>query len=92
MRSPRFLLAGLLCLAPLVLGGCSMPHVLGLGSYYEVTDTASGHIYYTQDIKRQSRGVVEFIDPASDALISVPGASIRKISEADFRAGRQAGR
>lgn len=88
MRSPRIVLAGLVCLAPLLLGGCSMPHVLGLGSYYEVTDPATGQVYYTDDIERRPRGVVEFIDPKTDALVSVPGAAVREISKGEYRAGR----
>lgn len=87
MRNPRLLLAGLVCLAPL-LNGCSMPHILGMGSYYEVTDPASGQVYFTDDIERRSRGVVEFINPKTDALVSIPGATVRKISKDEFRAGQ----
>ena len=30
------------------LAGCSVPHVMGLGSYYQVTDPYSGRVYFTQ--------------------------------------------
>ncbi len=90
----RPLLATLVCYVPLLLGGsllaggCSAPHVMGLGSYYAVTDPVSGRVYYTEKLKREERGVVEFRDAASGAWVSLPGAETREISESEFRAGR----
>ncbi|MEO8224398.1 MAG: hypothetical protein ABI661_06300 [Gammaproteobacteria bacterium] len=90
------LLATLVCHVPLLLGGsllvggCSMPsvpHVLGLGSYYAVTDTA-GRIYYTDSLARESRGSIEFRDGTTGAWVSLPGGSVKKINEAEFRAGK----
>jgi len=74
----------------LQLTGCSMPrmrmpHVMGLGSYYEVTDNSSGEVYYTDNLSRESRGAVEFTDPASGAVISLGAASVREISEDEYR-------
>jgi len=88
----RRLLASLLCTAPLLVAGCAMPriampHIMGFGSYYEVTDDATGRIYYTDNLSRESRGVIEFKDPASGALISLAAASVREISEAEYRQG-----
>ena len=84
----RRLLASLLCAAPLLMAGCSMPHVMGLGTYYEVTDDATGRIYYTDNLRRESRGVIEFEDPASGAVISLAGASVREISDDEYRRNR----
>ena len=44
--------AAALCLA---LAGCSVPHVMGLGSYYQVSDPVSGKVYFTQQIEREPR-------------------------------------
>jgi hypothetical protein len=59
------LLASLVCAAPLLMAGCSMPriampHIMGLGSYYAVTDDATGRVYYTDNLSREPRGVIEF--------------------------------
>ncbi len=90
--STRRLLASVLCAAPLLMAGCSMPriampHIMGLGSYYAVTDEATGRTYYTDNLSREPRGVIEFEDPASGALISLAAASVREISEAEYRQG-----
>lgn len=88
---PARLLSGLLCLAPLMvaggLAGCSVPHVMGLGSYYAVTDGETGRVYYTDRLKREDRGAVEFQDPDTDAWVSLKSAQVRSISKAEFRAG-----
>ncbi len=90
-RVPARLLASLLCISPLLaaggLSGCSMPHVMGLGSYYAVTDDATGRVWYTDNLTREERGVVEFRDPATGAWVSLRSAQVREISDAEFRAG-----
>jgi hypothetical protein len=80
---PALLLTALAGLA----GGCSMPHVLGMGSYYAVTDPGTGRVYYTDDLEREPRGVVEFRDPVSGASISLRSAEVREIGADEFRAG-----
>ena len=82
----RPLLTGLAVLA-LLLSGCSLPHIGGMGAYYSVTDPGTGKVYYTEGVKRERRGVVEFRDAASGAWVSIPGAEVRDISEAEFRLG-----
>ena len=90
-RVPARLLAGMLSVAPVLtaggLSGCSMPHVMGLGSYYAVTDDATGRIYYTDNLTREDRGAIEFRDPATGAWVSLRSAQVREISDAEFRAG-----
>lgn len=81
------LLAILICATPLALSGCSMPHMMGMGSYYAVTDEASGQVYYTDNLAREKRGVVEFRDSETGAWISLAAAQVREISEAEFRVG-----
>jgi hypothetical protein len=72
-----------------VLGACSlsMPDLPGLASYYEVTDPASGTVYYADDLSREKRGVIEFRDGKTGAWVSIPGATVREISKRQFRAG-----
>jgi len=87
-RFPGHLLAAIVAVAGVVaLPGCSMPHVMGLGSYYAVTDEATGRVWHTDKLKREERGIVEFRDPASGAWVSLKAAQVREISEAEFRAG-----
>ena len=87
-RSPGRWLAIFICATPLLLAGCALPHVAGLGSYYAITDVASGRIYYSDNLSREGRGVVEFVDSASGARVSIPSATVREISRAEYRAGR----
>ena len=89
----RYFPVGLICMVLLQLAGCSlphirMPHVMGLGTYYEVTDNPSGQVYYTDNLSRESRGAIEFTDPASGAVISLATASVREISEAEYQQKR----
>ncbi|MCL4791823.1 MAG: hypothetical protein KJ040_07195 [Gammaproteobacteria bacterium] len=69
------------------LAGCSVPHVLGMGSYYQVTDPSSGKVYFTHQIEREDRGVVEFMDDTSDSWVSLPDGEVKTITEAEYRAG-----
>lgn len=85
LRLPALLLAGLL--SATTLSGCSLPHVMGMGSYYAVTDDATGKVYYTDKLSREARGAVEFLDPATGAWTSLRSAQVREISAAEFRAG-----
>ena len=87
-RRPGRCLASLIVAIPLLLAGCALPHVAGLGAYYAITDVATGRTYYSDNISRETRGVVEFEDSASGARVSIPSATVREISRAEFRAGR----
>ena len=72
------------------LGGCSlppMPHAFGLGSYYTVIDGDTGRVWYTDELKREERGSVEFHDPATGAWVSLRTAEVREISADEFRTG-----
>lgn len=81
--------ATLACAASLVLSACSvsLPHVAGMGSYYAVTDTASGRVYYADKLSREDRGVVEFRDGATGAWVSLESADVREIGKDEFLAG-----
>ena len=81
----RLFLAGIACAA--LLSGCSLPHVLGLGSYYSITEVGSGRVFYSESLRHEKNGVVEFRDARSGAWVSLPGAAVRDISHAEFRTG-----
>ncbi len=87
MIFPRRFLASLVCCAPLVLGGCALPQFMGLGPYYAITDNASGSVYYSDNLSREKKGVVEFRDSSSGAWVSIPAATVRQLTQAEFRAG-----
>ena len=81
----RSLLAGITCAA--LLSGCSMPHYLGLGSYYAITEVGTGRVYYSESLRHEKRAVVEFRDAQSGAWVSLPQAEVREISKAEFTTG-----
>ena len=83
----RRFLAILVCCVPLVLGGCSLPRFVGLGPYYAITDNASGRVYYSDNLSREKKGVVEFRDSTSGVWVSIPSATVRQLTQAEFRAG-----
>ena len=58
----------------------------GVSSYYRVTDTATGTVYYADKLKEERRGVVEFRDANTGAWVSLPTAEIAEISKGEFRA------
>jgi len=65
-----------------------MPNVMGLGGYYAVTDDETGRIWYTDNLKREERGAIEFRDSATGAWVSLRSAQVREITDAEFRAGQ----
>jgi hypothetical protein len=75
-----------LCLA---LAGCSVPHVMGMGSYYQVSDPSSGKVYFTQQVELEDRGVIEFLDASSGTWVSLPAGEVKTITEAEYQAGLQ---
>lgn len=81
----RFLAAALTM--ALMAASCSMPRMMGMGSYYEVTDPASGRVYFANELSREDRGAVEFRDGATGAWISLPAAEYKEISPAEYQAG-----
>lgn len=74
-------------LAAAALGACSLPRMAGLGSYYQVTDPATGRVYFADELSREDRGIVEFRDGATGAWVSLAAAEYQEISAADYRAG-----
>ena len=67
-----------------LIAGCQLPRLPGTGGYYQVTDQA-GKVYFTRDLQREARGVVEFRDSGTGAWISVAGAEIEPLSADEYR-------
>jgi len=86
MKNNRFGLPVLVVTLSL-LAGCGALNVLpGVSDYYRVTDTGTGAVYYTDGIKKERRGVVEFRDANTGAWVSLPAAEVVEISKGEFRA------
>jgi len=76
MRTIRLTGAALLALV-LATAGCT--------TYYRVTDPASGRTYYTDDVKRNAQGTVQFTDAKSGADVTLPTSEVLEISSDDYK-------
>jgi hypothetical protein len=82
-RSPLILLLAVV-LAP--LAGCKR--------YYRITDRETGDQYYTEHINKKDleySGVVNFVDGATGAVITLDDYELRKIGLRAFRQGVREG-
>jgi hypothetical protein len=87
MSIKRLKRIGMVAAVCIALAGCSVPHVMGLGSYYQVTDPSSGKVYFTRQIEREDRGVVEFMDDSSDSWVSLSASEVKTVTQAEYEAG-----
>jgi len=69
----------LLGLVTLLTAGCV--------SYYKVTDTNSGKVYYTQAVTNKDSGAVAFTDAETKANVTLQSSEVREVSEDTFREG-----
>jgi uncharacterized protein YceK len=76
MRTARVTTLMLLLAMVLATAGCT--------TYYRVTDPASGRMYYTDEIKRNQQGTVQFRDAKSGADVTLPTSEVLEISS-DFK-------
>ncbi len=74
----RFVLCGLACAVAFTLCGCA--------SYYKVVDTSSGRVYYTDNIKKQGAGAIEFKDEVSKTHVTLSSSEIMEITEDQYKA------
>ena len=77
MRTARVTTLMLLLAMVLATAGCT--------TYYRVTDPASGRMYYTDEIKRNQQGTVQFRDVKSGADVTLPTSEVLEISSDDFK-------
>ena len=74
IRKLRIMIAGILALA---VAGCS--------SYYKIADPASGKIYYSNEIQKES-GSIEFKDANSGSTVTIQNSEVTEISQEEFKA------
>lgn len=68
------------CLAACLLAGC--------GSYYQVTDVASGGKYYTKDVDDEGdAGAVRFKDERTGGVVTLQNSQVRPISKDRYKDG-----
>jgi hypothetical protein len=68
-----------------VLTLLSMVLATGCTTYYRVTDPASRHVYYTDEIKRRERGTIQFRDAKSGADVTLQASEVLEVSSDEFR-------
>ena len=56
----------------------------GCAKHYEVTDTQTGKVYYTQDVDYKKGGAVGFRDAKTDNKIVLQSSEVRKIKKKEF--------
>jgi len=53
------------------------------GSYYKVTDPASGKVFYTEEVKRNG-SAVEFKDASSGGVVTLQNSEVSEIDKAAY--------
>ena len=59
----------------------------GCGSYYRVTDTQSGHLYYTEEVDTMKNGAVKLNDARTGSLVTIQNSEVKEISKKEFKEG-----
>jgi len=59
----------------------------GCVTYYKVTDTNTGKVYYTQAVTQKDSGAVAFTDAETKANVTLQSSEVREVSEDTFREG-----
>jgi hypothetical protein len=68
-----------------VLAAIAVAGLAACGSYYRVTDPASGREYYTSDIDRDDT-TVTFEDARTGEDVTLHSSEVGKVSEDDYKA------
>jgi hypothetical protein len=58
----------------------------GCASYYRITDTSTGQVYYTRDFAREPNNV-RFKDSRTGKEMAIPTANVQSIPEDEYRVG-----
>jgi hypothetical protein len=53
--------------------------------YYQITDTATGKVYYAKSISHEKCGVIKFKDSRTSQTVTLPSTSVEKINKAAFK-------
>jgi hypothetical protein len=63
--------------------------VTGCASYYRVTDTQSGNVYYTKkvDTVKGGGGAVKLEDTRSGSMVTLQNSEVKEISKKEYKEG-----
>ena len=78
MEKTKLLLVIVVGLA-VMLGGCA--------SYYQVSDVATGKVYYTKDLHQKKGGAIGFGDAKTKSEITLQSTEVKKINKEQFNVG-----
>jgi len=59
----------------------------GCSSYYQITDPASGSVYFSKSVKDKRGGAVTFEDAQTGGSITLQSSEILEISKDSFKEG-----
>jgi hypothetical protein len=68
-----------------ILAACAIVSLSACGTYYRVTDPASGREYYTSDVDRDDN-TVTFEDARTGRDVTLQSSEVGKISKDDYEA------
>jgi hypothetical protein len=68
-----------------ILAACAIASLSACGTYYRVTDPASGREYYTSDIDRDD-DTVTFEDDRTGRDVTLDSSEVGEISKDDYKA------
>jgi hypothetical protein len=71
----------LVLVAALLVAGCG-------GSYYKVTDPATGNEYYTEKVNERGSGAVTIKDAATGDNVTLQNSHVTEVSKEEFETNR----
>lgn len=60
----------------------------GCGTYYKITDPATGKVYYTDEIDDKKGGAIRFKDSSSRNLVTLQESEVMEITKDEFEANK----
>lgn len=70
-----------------VLVGLASLMAMGCATYYSVTDTNTGRVYYSKTVTHKRSGAVDFSDARTKARVTLQSSEVREISQQTFEEG-----
>jgi len=61
--------------------------VSACATYYKVRDPATGNIYYTEKVKRETGGAAAFKDARSGAEVTIQNSEVTEITKGEYTTG-----
>jgi hypothetical protein len=59
----------------------------GCASHHQVTDPASGKVYYTNDLDTMKNGAVQFTDGKTGSTVTIQNSEVKQVSEKTYKDG-----